>query len=74
LRILALDLGKFNTMCYFSDSKNRKHSFLNAVPERNYINTLFRKHIIDIVVTEACGPSGWINYQAISIEDPRLLH
>ncbi|MFM9063658.1 MAG: IS110 family transposase [Pirellula sp.] len=66
MKILALDLGKFNTMCCFFDTKTRKHSFLNAATERNYLNTLFKKHKVDLVVMEACGPSGWINDLAIS--------
>ncbi len=39
LKILALDLGKFNTMCCFFDSKSRKHSFLNASTDRNFLAT-----------------------------------
>jgi transposase len=66
VKILALDLGKFNTMCCFFDTKTRKHSFLNAPTERSYFNTLFKNHKIDLVVMEACGPSGWINDLAIS--------
>ncbi|MCA9195255.1 MAG: transposase [Planctomycetales bacterium] len=61
MKILALDLGKFNTMCCFFDSKTRKHSFLNATTDRHYLATVFKKHKIDLVVMEACGPSGWIN-------------
>lgn len=68
MKILALDLGKFNTMCCFFDSKTRKHTFLNASTDRNYLATIFKKHKgkIDLVVMEACGPSGWINDLAIS--------
>ena len=66
MEILALDLGKFNTMCCFFDTKTRKYSFLNAPTERNYLNTLFKNHKVDCVVMEACGPSGWINDLAIS--------
>ena len=61
MKILALDLGKFNTMCCFFDTKTRKHSFLNATTDRNYLLTIFKKHKVDLVVMEACGPSGWIN-------------
>lgn len=50
VKILALDLGKFNTMCCFFDTKTRKHTFLNATTERNYLNTIFKKHKIDLVV------------------------
>ncbi len=66
MKILALDLGKFNTMCCFFDTKTRKHTFLNAATDRNYLETVFKKHKIDLVAMEACGPSGWINDLAIS--------
>ena len=73
VKILALDLGKFNTMCCFFDTKTRKHSFLNATTERNYLDTIFKKHKIDLVVMEACGPSGWINDLAKSHHLPTLV-
>ena len=66
MKILALDLGKFNTMCCFFDSDSRKHSFLNAATERNYLSSIFQEHKVDLVVMEACGPSGWINDLACS--------
>ena len=61
MKILALDLGKFKTMCCFFDTKTRKHEFLTAATERGYLTTLFKTHKVDLVVMEACGPSGWIN-------------
>ncbi len=61
MKILALDIGKFNTMFCLYDSKTRKHSFLNATTDRNYLATLFKKHKCDLVVMQACGPSSWIN-------------
>ncbi len=64
--ILALDLGKFNTMCCFFDTKTRKHTFLNATTDRNFLTIVFKKYKIDFVVMEACGPSGWINDLAVS--------
>lgn len=67
MKILALDLGKFNTMCCYFDSKTRKHSFLNATTDRSYLSTVFKKHKVDLVVMEACGPSGWINDLAIGL-------
>jgi len=30
MMILALDLGKFNTMCCFFDSETREHEFIVA--------------------------------------------
>jgi transposase len=67
MKILALDLGKFNTMCCFFDTETRKHTFLNATTDRVYLTTVFKKHTIDLVVMEACGPSGWINDLATSL-------
>ena len=67
MKILALDLGKFNTMCCFFDTKSRKYSFLNAATDRDYLATVFKKHSVDLVVMEACGPSGWINDLAVGL-------
>ncbi len=41
MKILALDLGKFNTMCCFFDSETRKYEFLNAATDRSYLTTVF---------------------------------
>lgn len=73
MKILALDLGKFNTMCCFFDTKTRKYEFLTAATERNYLTTVFKKHEIDLVVMEACGPSGWINDLAIECGHKTLV-
>ena len=67
MKILALDLGKFNTMCCFFDAKTRKVEFLTAATDRRYLTVVFKKHKIDLVVMEACGPSGWINDLAHSL-------
>ncbi len=66
MKILALDLGKFNTMCCFFDTKTRKAEFLTAATNRRYLSTIFKNRKVDLVVMEACGPSGWINDLAIS--------
>jgi transposase len=73
MKILALDLGKFNTMCCFFDTKTRQHTFLNAATERDYLTNVFKKHKIDLVVMEACGPSGWINDLAHSCGHKTLV-
>jgi transposase len=66
MKILALDLGKFKTMCCFFDTKTRKHEFLTAATDRHYLTSVFKTNQIDLVVMEACGPSGWINDLAVS--------
>lgn len=65
--ILALDLGKFNTMCCFFNTKTRRHEFLNATTDRNHLQAVFKSRKVDLVVMEACGPSGWINDLAVSM-------
>ena len=40
--ILALDLGKFNTMCCFFDTATRTHSFLSALTDRDYLTTVLK--------------------------------
>ena len=61
MKILALDLGKFNTSCRYFDTITRKHEFINTTTERNYLTTVLKKYPSDLVVMEACGPSGWIH-------------
>jgi hypothetical protein len=64
VKIFALDLGAVKLKktgqhhVFFFDSKTRKHEFLNANTDLNYLETVFKKHKIDLVVMEACGPSG----------------
>lgn len=52
MKILALDLGKFKTMCCVFDSKTRKHEFITAATERNYLTTVFKEYKVDLVVKE----------------------
>ncbi len=37
MNILAIDLGKYNSMCCFFDTKTQKHSYLNAATSRSYL-------------------------------------
>ena len=76
MKILALDLGKFNTMCCFFDSDSRKHSLLNAATERNYLASIFQEHKVDLVVMEACGPFGLDPRSCLQLwpQDSRLFH
>ena len=73
MKILALDLGKFNTMCCYFDTKTRKHQFINAVTERTYLTTVLKKHPCDLVVMEACGPSGWIHDLATDLSRKTIV-
>ena len=61
MKIVALDLGKFNsTMCRY-DSITRKASFMTVATQREYLKRIFDNCDADLVVMEACGPSGWIS-------------
>ncbi len=61
MKILALDLGKFNSVACFFNSKTRKSKFLTTPTNREHIASIFKSAKADLVVMEACGPSGWIN-------------
>ena len=43
MKILALDLGKFKTMCCFFDTETRKHEFHKVATDRIYLTTVFKK-------------------------------
>ena len=61
MKILAIDLGKYNSMCCFCETKTLEYRFQIVATTREYLTTVFKNHEIDLVVMEACGPSGW-NY------------
>ena len=61
MNILAIDLGKFNSTCCFFNTQTQEYSFWMAATTRRYMRTVLEKHAIDLVVMEACGPSGWIS-------------
>ena len=71
--ILAIDLGKFNSMCCFFDTETFKHSFWNASTTRPYLRTLLENRHCDLVVMEACGPSGWISDLCHALGIPTLI-
>jgi transposase len=61
MNIIAIDLGKYNSMCCsFFDTDTQEYSFWNAATTRQYLRTVLEKNPADLVVMEACGPSGWI--------------
>ena len=59
--ILAIDLGKFNSMCCFFDTRTQEHRFWPAATTRQYLATVLAEHDVDLVVMKACGPSGWVS-------------
>ena len=61
MKILAIDLGKYNSMCCFYETKTQRYRFQTVTTKRDNLTTVFKNHEIDLVVMEACGPSGWIS-------------
>ena len=57
MSIIAIDLGKFNSMVCFYDSDTQEHSFWNAATQREYLRTILTKNPCDLVVMEACSAS-----------------
>ena len=56
--ILAIDLGKFNSVACFFDTVAQKPDFRTIKTNRMHIDSLLTNDKIDLVVMEACGPSG----------------
>lgn len=61
MMILSMDLGKFNTVCCLYDTKNRCHRFETIATKRSHVDHLLDTQPPDLIVMEACGPSGWIS-------------
>lgn len=58
--ILAMDLGKYNSMCCFFDTELQEPQFWGIMTSRLSVTSLLESRPPDLVVMEACGPSGWI--------------
>ena len=59
--ILSIDLGKYNSMCCFYDTNSQKAEFQKAETTLRNLTAVMKGRKIDLVVMEACGPSGWIS-------------
>ena len=49
--IIAIDLGKFNSVACLYNTQTQKQQF----------ETLFKTYKPDLIVVEACGPNGWVS-------------
>jgi transposase len=61
MMILSIDLGKFTSVACFFDTAIQRPDFRTIKTNRIHINSLLTRKDIDLVVFEACGPSGWIS-------------
>ena len=73
MNIIAIDLGKFNSMVCFYESGTQKHRFATATTEKSYFRSLLSNHPVDLVVVEACGPSGWVNDVCLELKIPIIV-
>ena len=71
--IIALDLGKFNSMvCFFNASKKEQRTQM-VKSERGYLKTVLTQHPCDLVVMEACSTSGWVHDLCQELGLPTLV-
>ena len=61
MKIIAIDLGKFNSMVCFYDSAAQETEFLSTATRRDYLEKVLKHHECDLVVMEACSASGWVS-------------
>ena len=59
--IIAIDLGKFNSVACIYNTQTQKQQFETLATDRGFFETLFKTYNPDLVVVEACGPSGWVS-------------
>ena len=61
MNILALDLGKFNSVSCLYDTKTHSTEFWTCATNRPYLRTMLEKYQPDLVVFESCSISGWVH-------------
>ena len=59
--IMAIDLGKFNSVSCVYNKTTKEHMLETVNTERGYFKTMLQSYTPDLVVVEACGPSGWVS-------------
>ena len=59
--IIAIDLGKFNSVACLYHTETQKQQFETLATDRGFFETLFKTYSPELVVVEACGPSGWVS-------------
>jgi transposase len=69
MRILAIDLGKFNSLFCWYDETERKYLFRKSLSTPAVFHDLLIKREVDRVVIEVCDMAGWVMdmCQALSI-------
>jgi hypothetical protein len=47
-------------ICYY-DSNTKKFSLAQTPTKRSHFESVLKSREADLIVVEACGPSGWVN-------------
>ena len=61
MNIMSFDLGKFNSMMCLYQTNTKTMSLETVGTQREYFRSLIVNHKPELVVFEACGPSGWVS-------------
>lgn len=73
IMIMAFDLGKFNSVMCLYNTNTKEMAIETVGTERDYISNLITLYQPDLVVVEACGPSGWISDLCGELEIPIIV-
>ena len=73
MNIIAIDLGKFKSMFCFHDSDTQNYPTSAAPTASDYFESVFKSQKPDLVVVEACGPSGWVSDLCQELEIPIIV-
>ena len=60
MKILALDLGKFNSVACIYDTAKLAHRFVTVPTTKKGLQDLFVEEAADRIVIEICSISGWV--------------
>lgn len=71
--ILAIDLGKYKSVCCSYDVTTKVSTFETISTTPDDIRTVIERHPGDTVVIEACSPAGWVHDLCSSLNVPCVV-
>ncbi|MHC4402594.1 MAG: hypothetical protein ACYTG0_23275 [Planctomycetota bacterium] len=60
-KILAIDLGKFKSVTCLLNTETNETEFWTMSTDRQYLLTVLKNYVPDLVVVEPCGLAGWVH-------------
>lgn len=61
MKILGIDLGKYNSVACLLDSETQETLFFSFKSFPDEFRALFKQAVPDLVVIEACTLTGWVH-------------